>query len=100
MRLRLSPLASSDLEGIGDYIARDNPRRASGFVAEIREQCNKIASSPLAYRARPELGNGIRSCAFGDYVIVFQAGDTDVLIVRILHGAMDIPGRLGSEEGR
>lgn len=91
MGIRFAPLAMADLEGIGDFIARDNPSRAYSFVREIRKQCGKISDSPLRFRARPELGEGIRSCAFGNYVILFRPEYTDVLIVRILHGAMDIP---------
>jgi plasmid stabilization system protein ParE len=49
--------AKQDLEEIGDYIAADNPSRA--IVRETREHCAKIASSPLSYVARPDLGEGI-----------------------------------------
>ena len=67
MRVTISPLAERDLHTIGDFIA------------------------PQAYRLRPELGKGVRSCAHGDYVIFFTATKQLVIIVRILHGAMNIP---------
>jgi len=92
--LLFSPLASQDLEAIGDYIAKDNPARALKFVNEIREQCKKISERPLMYRSRPELGVGIRSCPYGDYLIIFRPDIADVLIVRVLHGVMDISARL------
>ena len=90
MRVEISPLAERDLEAIGDYIADDNPSRALSFVAELRALCVKIAKAPQAYRARPELGEGIRSCAHGNYVIFFTATKARLRIVRVLHGAMDI----------
>jgi toxin ParE1/3/4 len=90
MRFILSPLAEQDLEAIGDFIARDNPRRALSFVRELRTQCGKIASSPQGYRRRPELGEAIRSCAYGNYAIFFVEEDEVVRIIRVLHGAMDI----------
>jgi plasmid stabilization system protein ParE len=31
MRCKVSRLADSDLEGIADYIVRDNPRRIGGW---------------------------------------------------------------------
>lgn len=89
-RIRFSKLAEIDLEGIGDTIAQDNPSRAISFLAELRDQCSKISMTPLAYRARPELVEGLRSCAYGSYVIFFKPRDTDVVIVRVLHGARDI----------
>ena len=95
MRVTLSPLAERDLESIGDYIAEDNPRRALSFVAELRARCDTIAKAPQAYRARPELAEGLRSCAHGNYVIFFIAAKARLTIVRVLHGAMDIPAQLG-----
>lgn len=86
------PLAEQDIESIGDYIALDNPLRALTFIAELRKQCAKIATSPKAFRTRPELGENIRSCAYGNYVIFFQDVPS-VFIVRVLHGAMDIEAR-------
>jgi len=90
MRVTLSPLAERDLEAIGDYIAEDNPSRALSFIAELRAQCATIAKAPQAYRARPELGEGLRSCAHGNYVIFFTVTKARLTIVRVLHGAMDI----------
>ena len=89
-RLIITPLAECDIEDIGDYIATDNPDRAVSFIAELRGQCRKIALSPQAYRLRRELGNDIRSCAHGNYVIFFNHDEKDVRILRILHGARNI----------
>ena len=91
MQVVFTAQAEQDLEEIGDYIAADNPSRAVTFIREIRDHCDKIAKSPLSYIARPELGDGIRTCAHGRYLIVFQPSDQDVLIIRVLHGARDIP---------
>lgn len=91
-RYLVSPLAEQDIESIGDYIALDNPHRALTFIAELRSQCAKIAASPKTFRTRPELGDNIRFCAYGNYVIFFQDEPT-ICIVRVLHGAMDIDAR-------
>lgn len=91
MRLLFTPLAKEDLESIADYIAADNPRRALTFVMALRQQCERIALNPPGYRLRPELGVGIRSCAYGHYVIFFETSSSDLTVVRILHGARDLP---------
>lgn len=90
MRLELSPLSQLDLEAIGDYIALDSPTNALHFVQGMRDQCLKIARSPMAYVARPELGDGLRSCAYGRYVIYFRPTIEHVRIERILHSALDV----------
>ncbi|UEO01368.1 type II toxin-antitoxin system RelE/ParE family toxin [Acidiferrobacter thiooxydans] len=46
-----------------------------------------MTANPPGYRLRPELGDDIRSCAHGHYVIFFVATREDVTIIRILHGA-------------
>ena len=94
MRLELSPLAVSDLEAIGDYIAADSPGNALRFIQGLREQCKKISKLPLGYVARPELGDRLRSCAHGRYVIFFTPGEDLVRIERILHSALDIRSEL------
>ena len=93
----ISPLAAQDLEAIGDYIAQDNPHRAFTFIMELRSQCDRIAASPKACRARPDLGEDIRSSAYGNYVIFFQETTDGLLIVRVLHGAMDSGSRFQKE---
>ncbi|SFW15667.1 type II toxin-antitoxin system RelE/ParE family toxin [Nitrosovibrio sp. Nv17] len=86
MRVRLSRWAETDLIEITDFIALDNPKRASEFEDELLEHAHKIAHAPLGYVERPELKKGIRSCAHGAYVIFFKG----VRIERILHGARDL----------
>jgi toxin ParE1/3/4 len=91
MRLLITPLAAVDPEEIGDYIAQDNPVRAGTFVVELRAHCEKICLNPAGYRRRPELSDELRSCAHGNYVIFFESNTEQVSIIRILHGARDIP---------
>ena len=98
MRLGFTPLAEQDLVSIADYIAADNPRRAASFVQALRQQCERIAHNPAGYRLRPELGEGIRSCAHGRYVVFFIASANEVVVVRILHGARDLAAQFGAVE--
>lgn len=93
IKLAYTPQSRNDLTDIGLYIARDNPARAISFVQELRTQCRKIVQSPHSYRSRPELGKGIRSCAYGNYVIFFKIDDAVLRIIRVLHGAMDSEAR-------
>ena len=65
MQLQLSPAAEDDLEAIADYIAQDSPANAIRFVDELRLQCQRLVKAPMAYVARPELGEGLRSCVHG-----------------------------------
>jgi toxin ParE1/3/4 len=83
MRAHFTPQAEIDLEEVGDYIALDNPRRAVSFIREIRQHCEKIAEGPHHYVARPDLGDTIRICVHGNYLIVFEPFDDGALILRV-----------------
>jgi toxin ParE1/3/4 len=92
MRCVFSPAAERDLEEIGDYIARDNPRRAVSFIAEMEERCLLIVQTPHGLPLREDLATGIRMAIFGRYLIFYTVHeDADELRVeRILHSARDI----------
>ena len=92
-QLQFSPAAEDDLEAIADYIAQDSPANAIRFIDELRVQSQRLAKAPMAYVARPELGEGLRSCAHGRHVIFFGTRATVVRIERILHGAGDLPAQ-------
>ena len=85
-----SPLAETDLEEIGDYIARDNPRRALTFIRELRERCTQITHHPEAAPLRPEFGVDLRLVPFGRYLIFYTVSAKAVRIERILHGARQL----------
>lgn len=85
-----APDALRDLEGIGAYIAEDNPARAVTFLAEIEEAARKIAIAPEAYRSRSDIAHNLRMAVKGRYVILFRIKADRVEIARILHGARDI----------
>lgn len=98
MQVAFTPQAERDLETIGDHIADDNPVRALSFVRELRVQCLSMAENPLAYRLRPELGEGTRACPYGHYMIFFEVTLQTLVVIRVLHGARDLPAVFGANE--
>jgi toxin ParE1/3/4 len=91
MRAHFTPQAQIDLEEIGDHIALDNPQRAVSFIQEIRQHCDRIDDGPLHYAARPDLGEAVRVCVHGSYLIAFEPYQDGALILRVLHGARHLP---------
>ncbi len=87
MRVVFSEAAGSDLAGIADEIARDNPGRALSFVEEIRELCLSLGDFPERFRmvrSRPE---PLRQAVHGAYRIFYAVRDDHVRIVRVVHSA-------------
>ena len=94
-RLVILPAARMDLIEIGDFIALDNPERAASFVTEIESRMIDVAERPCSFPARDELHKGLRSARHGRYLIFFVEAGDEVRIVRVLHGARDLPSLLG-----
>ncbi|MCL2657540.1 MAG: type II toxin-antitoxin system RelE/ParE family toxin [Betaproteobacteria bacterium] len=92
MIVRILPAAEAELEAIGDYIARDNPRRTVSFVRELRDKCLSLADMPLAFPLVPRYANrGVRHRVHGRYQIFYRvAGQPErIEVIHILHGARD-----------
>lgn len=90
-RLVVLPAARADLVEIGDFIALDNPERAASFVTEIEAVMSAAAERPGSFPARNDLHKGLRSARHGHYLIFFLEAEGEVHIVRVLHGARDLP---------
>lgn len=91
LHLVILPAAQADLIEIGDFIALDNPTRAVTFVNEIEAKLIQIAERPDSFPLREELQKGLRSAKYGRYLIFFQKYGDQLRIVRVLHGARDLP---------
>ncbi len=90
-RLVILPAARADLIEIGDFIALDSPDRAASFVAEIEIRMQAAAERPMSFPVRDELHEGMRVARHGRYLIFFVEHGDEVRVVRVLHGARDLP---------
>lgn len=90
MKVAISVEAEADMEAIGDYIARDNPRRAESLVKELRARCIELRSMPRKFPIVPRYeAYGIRRRIHGNYLIFFRIETDRIVILHVLHGAMD-----------
>ncbi len=94
-QLIILPAAQADLIDIGDFIAQDNPARALSFMTEIEAKMLQAAERPESFPARDDVHEGLRSARHGRYLIFFLDAGNEVRIVRVLHGARDLPRVFG-----
>ncbi len=91
MIVDITAAAEADLEAIGDYIARDNPKRAVSFVRDLHRSCLDIAEMPEAWPLVPRYEHhGIRRRVHGRYLIFYRTGPGRITVLHILNGAMDV----------
>lgn len=90
MIVRLANEAEADLEAIGDRIANDDPARAATFVHELRERCIGLGRFPKRFPLVPRYEqHGLRHCVHGNYLIFYRVEAEAILVLHVLHGAMD-----------
>jgi toxin ParE1/3/4 len=99
-RYRLTPQAVEDLHEIAEFIGAHNKGAARKLIDAIKSRCQALAGPPEMGRARDELAPGLRSSVVGKYVIFYRVGPKkrDVEVIRIVHGARDLPRLFGSAE--
>jgi toxin ParE1/3/4 len=93
MQVRWAPKAANALEGIVDYISRDNPAAAQRVAETIYERLAALGSSPfIGRRGRVE---GTRELPLPPlpYIVVYRVLEhaDAVEIVNVIHGAQRWP---------
>lgn len=92
MRIRLSHLATSDLQDISDYTAEVwGEQQELGYLNTISSKLAEIASGKGPWRSRNDLFEGCQAASVGRYLIIFMIEGELVLVSRILHQSMDYP---------
>ena len=88
-----------DLEAIAEFIGRHSPANAVLFIARIVEAAERLSISPRRGRVVPEVGDEtIRELLFQNYRIVYLIMDERVIIIAVVHAAMDLTTLISSRE--
>lgn len=97
-RYQFTPQALDDLFDIWSYIAQDNTAAADRVEEAIYLSCELLAKSPLAGTLRKDLTSlPVRFWVvppFPNYLLVYDPEAKPLQIIRILHGARNIPSIL------
>jgi toxin ParE1/3/4 len=84
-----------DLESIDKRIRDEDPGAAERFRANVLRRIGLLKSSPQAAQPRPKFGHDIRTIPIGRYIVILRVTVPKVTVLRILHGARDLPKLLG-----
>lgn len=88
--LVLAPAAQSDLSEIYLYTL-DNwgSQQAQAYLANIKQAFKDLRRKPDLGRERNPLGQGVRSMNCQKHVIFYRYINTEIQIIRVLHGRQD-----------
>lgn len=99
MKVVFTTEAVSDLENIDEFIARDNPRRAASFLAELIGKAHDLADMAEAFPLVPRYAHlGIRRRPHGNYLIFYRIETDQISVIHVLPGARDYDGLLFPDE--
>ena len=82
-----------DILDIWEYIAADSIVQADLWVDNLDRSLDLQATQPKMGREREELAPGLRSFAFGRYIVFFLPLEDGIDVVRVMHGSLDIEER-------
>lgn len=91
MRIRWTPAAAADLQGISDYLKQHHPHYRQPTLRKIYDTIRALKQSP--YRGRPGSEDGTREVVFSPlpYVAVYRVRGQTLEILRVYHSAQDRP---------
>ena len=90
-RIVYSQTSKDDLLEIWVGIAVGHVSAAERLLDDLHAATQLLATQPLIGKARREFGAGIRSFPVRDYVLVYRPIPGGVELVRVVHGARDLP---------
>lgn len=97
-RLTITESARADLREIRAYIAKDNSAAARRVVERLRIHARNLAANPGMGRRREDLRPDLFSFPAGKHVLFYHPQSGGIVLVRVLHGARDLPALFSATE--
>lgn len=98
-KLRIAAAAQNDLRNIRIYSkAAFGAAATSQYLIGLRTTFFRLRERPLNGTSEEHLGFAMRSFGYKSHRIYFRSANAEVLIVRILHHARDVPSIMISEK--
>jgi toxin ParE1/3/4 len=93
MKLRYERGALADLDEIFAYISKDSPDAAARLAARLEQVAARIAEAP--YMGEATRKSRFRRFPVGNYLIVYEIGEAEVIVHYVRHGARRRPWEEG-----
>jgi len=95
MRVVWTAPALRELEAIGDYIARDNPRASARIVTRILDRVDMLTDHPET--GRPGRIAGTRELVVTDtpFIVPYRIRGDQIEVLSVFHGARRWPDSFG-----
>jgi plasmid stabilization system protein ParE len=94
-----SDAAAADLEAAAEFISKDSPAYAAGFVLRSLEAAESLEDFAERGRMVPELRDeSIREIFVHSYRLIYKVEEIRVSILALIHGRRDFDSSWGERE--
>jgi toxin ParE1/3/4 len=90
-QLRVTDEAKADLIDIWSYISQNNEDAADALIDKITGKFDELLANPKMGRERIDIVPLVRSFPVSNYLIFYRLIEEGIEIVRVIHGARNIP---------
>jgi toxin ParE1/3/4 len=90
-RVIRSEQAQQDLEEILDYLDSQSTQAADRFATKFDQTCDLHAKHPQIGASAEEYAPNLRHFTVWSYAIFYRPIEEGIELIRIIHGARDIP---------
>lgn len=90
-QLRITNEAKADLIDIWSYISQNNEDAADALIDKITGKFDELLANPKMGRERIDIAPLVRSFSVSNYLIFYRLIEEGIEIVRVIHGARNIP---------
>ena len=87
----LTPRAQADLDEIWLYVAQNRQEAADRLIDRIVGHFALLSANPGIGQQCSHLAKDLRRSTIGNYAVLYRPRPSRLEIIRIIHGARDIP---------
>jgi toxin ParE1/3/4 len=95
MRIVRRPAAQEDVDALWAYIAQHDLAAADRMIDRIVDATGRLVQFPYSGRDHGDRHPGLRSITASPYLVFYRVMADRIEIVRVLHGARDVPTMTG-----
>ena len=86
----ISQSASRDLSSIVDYFVIENVEAGERLLQTFNQKCQQLVNFPNMGREYKNLRTGLRGLPLNGHIILYQAINDDIEIVRVVNGRRNL----------
>jgi toxin ParE1/3/4 len=99
-RLDFTEIARADLKSIRRYSQKIwGPDRTVQYMAGLRDTMKGLVAGTVVSRNRDDLRPSLQMATWGRHCVFFEADQSRILVVRVLHDRMDHPRHIEADAG-